>query len=164
MTHEPAPARRAPGLAGLIQVITLAAASTAFMALRILEKGMAWTDRTTTLLIATAIGGACGALAMRAASGLQRLLPARFRLPGWLLASLAFPLGLLLGMGIAFDVDLLVPRVEVPHLSIGQMYRVLSSVVQSFGLFLISVPVYLLPWPLPAMLALAIWIERRFSR
>lgn len=151
-----------PGRLGTLgDIALLASASGCCVALRVVERAEFWHDRTITLVAIAAIGGAGGMGLARI--GLRWALGDAGPIRRALFASGFFTFGLIFAMGIAFVVQTL--GIAGHHeASPGRvLVSIAYSAPQTFGLFLISVPGYLLPWPLPVLTALAAWRTRRLA-
>ncbi|MFN3481569.1 MAG: hypothetical protein ACK4YX_00955 [Rhabdaerophilum calidifontis] len=149
----------AAGLAGsrCAGLLLLPLAAGAAMALRILERGETWNDRTHALIAIAMIGGLGGALAALALEYPLR----RTRLRRAIAALLGFPAGFVPAMGLAFVAEILFISGHFEAVAEHGLRMMLFSAAQSFGLFLISAPAYLLPWPLPALTGLALALRSR---
>jgi hypothetical protein len=128
----------------------------ALFALRIIERDELWLDRTYWLTGLAGFGGLGGGLLVLMLSGIGR--KARHRAPRLLLTGLVFATGfmaamlagyLVYGIGISGQFEAAPDR----------YYRSAAfASMQTSLLFLVSVPPYLLPWPLPLLAGCAAWL------
>lgn len=133
--------------------LVMALATAALVILRIMERAELWNARTAALVAIMALGAFAGGLSVRlflaglaAPRGHRFLAPALF-VPAFLSAA-----------SVAFVIlTLVIDGHFEPHPD-----RYLRSVfwtsVQTAALFLYSCASYLLPWPLPALAALATFL------
>lgn len=127
----------------------------ALVALQIFLRGEVWHERTYLIVALCAFGALAGAGVTRLASRrLARLQPRILQKAGVIaLFSGVF----LLVMGCAYVYLTLVATGEFEPDRGHRTMAWLSSSIQVFGLFLISVPTYLLPIPLPVLMLAAYW-------
>jgi len=124
------------------------------MALRILQRGEIWLDRTYWLVAIAALGGFGGAL-MLAGTIHRPFLLRRGKFTGAALAAFIFACAFMSVMMLGYAGEYLLfsgqfePNPERP------VRGAIFGFVQTCILFLISAPTYLLPWPLPVLSALA---------
>lgn len=131
----------------------------AVMALRLLERGEAWLDRAWWLVGLAGLGGFCGGLLVWLG---QSRLP-RFRRTFWRLMAVGtlFAIGFMLGMMTGFVIYTLVLDGQF-EAAPERYYRAFAfSAMQTAALFLISIPTYLLPWPLPLLTGTATYLLAR---
>lgn len=126
----------------------------AVMALRIAQRGELWLDRTYWLVGLTAASGLAGAVALVLLQ--RRLLP--LRRPAMRLAAgaLLFTTFLMLAMMAGFIIYTLGISGQFEAMPDRYYRAVAFATLQTGVLFLISIPPYLLPWPLPGLAAAAV--------
>ena len=131
--------------------ILSAGMAAAFVALRIMQLGELWLDRTYWLVTIAAFGAAVGVIGTMIALQLPPMRKAT-RKPGWLiLLGVTFMAAFMAGMMAGFCLEFLLisgqfePNPERP------IRGTIVAVTQTGALFLISSPTYLLPWPLPLL-------------
>jgi hypothetical protein len=149
--QPPARGRRAASA-----LVGLALLAMAVMALRLVERGEAWLDRAWWLVGLAGLGGFCGGLVVLIG---QPLMP-RFRRTVWRLVAVGmlFTMGLMLAMMTGFIAYTLVIDGQF-EAAPERYYRAFAfSAMQTAALFLISIPTYLLPWPLPLLTGTATYL------
>lgn len=131
-----------------IAVLSAGMAS-AFIALRIMQLGELWLDRTYWLVALAACGAACGIFGIRIVL-LLPLMGRASRKPGWLvLTGLFFMIAFMAGMMAGFCLEFLLVSGQFEPNPERPIRGTIFALGQTGVLFLISSPTYLLPWPLP---------------
>lgn len=149
--QPPAAGRRAASVFVGLPVLAMG-----IMALRLAERGEAWLDRAWWLVGLAGLGGLCGGLMVLIG---QPRLP-RFRRTFWRLMAVGmlFAIGFMLAMMTGFVAYTLVFDGQF-EAAPERYYRAFAfSAMQTAALFLISIPTYLLPWPLPLLTGTATYL------
>lgn len=137
-------------------LLVLPVLATALFALRIVERGEIWLDRTYWLTGLAGLGGLGGGLLVLLLAGLLDRI--RRTAPRILVTGLVFCAGFIAAMLAGY----LVYVIAISGQFEGRPDRYLRSVafasMQTSLLFLVSVPPYLLPWPLPLLAGCAAWL------
>lgn len=139
-----------------VLVLLFALLGSLVVALRIVQREEIWIDRTWWLVAIAAFGGFFGATGTRAILASRDWRLARYapKLTSAALFACLFMGGMMLGYVIQYLViaDQFEPNPE------RLLRSAFFSTLQVAALFLISSPTYLLPWPLPALMAAAAWL------
>lgn len=123
------------------------------IALRIFERDEIWHERTYWIIGIATVGGLVGAIAGRFAG---MILPsARIRRYPRLAAATVFGLFFVGGMALGFTANILIFEGQFEPNPDRLIRAWIMSSLQVIFLFLASCPAYLLPWPLPVMMAAA---------
>ncbi|MCZ8377135.1 MAG: hypothetical protein O9342_17320 [Beijerinckiaceae bacterium] len=147
----------APPAARRVQAaLVLPLLATAVFALRIVERGEIWLDRTYWLTGLAGLGGLGGGLLVLLLAGpLGRIRRTARRI---VTTGLVFCAGFMIAMLAGY----LVYAIAISGQFEGRPDRYFRSVafasMQTSLLFLVSVPPYLLPWPLPLLAGCAAWL------
>ena len=141
---------------GLPSALLFGGMAAAILALRIVQRGELWLDRTAWLVGLAALGGAAAAALTRLALRFLpwRALNARPRL----LAALAFPAFFMATMLVAYVAHSLLIGNPLEPKDGRPLWAYIWIPAQISALFLISSPTYLLPWPLPVLTLVAAWL------
>lgn len=140
----------------LPSTLLFGALAAAILALRIVQRGELWLDRTAWLVGLAALGGAAAAALTRLA---LRLLPWRgLSARPRLLAALAFPAFFMATMLVAYVAHSLLIGNPLEPKDGRPIWAYVWIPAQISALFLISSPTYLLPWPLPVLSLAAAWL------
>lgn len=121
----------------------------ALVALRIMQLGELWLDRTYWLVALAAFGAFCGVVGTIIALRFSPMRKAT-RKPGWLLLlGFVFMAMFMAGMMAGFCLEYLLVSGQFEPNPERPIRGTLFAFAQTGVLFLISSPTYLLPWPLP---------------
>lgn len=140
-------------LNALVAIGLVTAASGLAMALRIVERGELWHERTYWIVGIATVGGLVGAIAGRLA-GVVLPWPIFRRFPR-LAAALTFGLFFVGGMALGYTANILIFEGQFEPNPDRLIRAWVMSSLETIFLFLASCPAYLLPWPLPMMTAIA---------
>ncbi|MCZ8188037.1 MAG: hypothetical protein O9308_16810 [Beijerinckiaceae bacterium] len=152
MTEPPLP----PATRWVRAAFVLPLLAMALFALRIVERGEIWLDRTYWLTGLAGLGGLGGGLLVLLFSWVDR--KARRPALRLLLTGLVFAAGFITAMLAGY----LVYGIGISgqfEASPERYFRAMAfTSMQTSLLFLVSVPPYLLPWPLPLLAGCAAWL------
>lgn len=151
MNNVAVPVRRSDGLPLWSVTILSAAMAILLVALRIMQLGELWLDRTYWLLVIAALGAVCGIPGTMIALRFP-LLRRATRSGGWLMSlALVFVSVFMAGMMAGFCLEYLLVSGQFEPNPERPIRGTIFALGQTGVLFLISSPTYLLPWPLPAL-------------
>lgn len=148
--------RRGPVLVPLFALL-----AGALLALRIVDRGEIWLDRTYWLVAHAAFGGLAGAAVTRIAQG---WMPLFLRRHPRLVAAALFAGGFMAAMMAAYVIHYILLTGQIEARADRPFYAWFWISAEVGALFLISCPAYLLPWPLPALMLAAGWLLPRENR
>lgn len=151
MSDNAIPERETRGLPLWAIAALSAGMASAFVALRIMQLGELWLDRTYWLTAIAAFGAICGVLGTAIALRFRPMRRAT-RSPGWLiLIGLFLMIAFMIGMMTGFCLEFLLVSGQFEPNPERPIRGTIFAIGQTGVLFLISSPTYLLPWPLPAL-------------
>ena len=128
----------------------------ALIALRIMERGEIWLDRTYWLVSHAALGGLAGAAFVRLA--LRWITWSFVRKHPRAIAAMLFAAGFMAAMMAAYVIHYILLTGQIEAREDRPFYAWFWISAEVGALFLISCPAYLLPWPLPVMMLAAGWL------
>lgn len=140
----------------LAVILLLGLIAAALVALRIVDRGEIWLDRTWWLVSHAAFAGLAGAAFTRLAQRWITWSPVR-KHPR-VFAALTFAVGFMTAMMVAYVIHYILITGQIEARADRPIYAWFWISAEVGALFLISSPAYLLPWPLPAMMLAAGWI------
>lgn len=149
----PSPPRGRGNLA-VIPLLGLIAAT--LVALRIVDRGEIWLDRTWWLVSHAGFAGLAGAAFTRLAQRWITWSPVR-KHPR-VFAALTFAACFMAAMMAAYVIHYILITGQIEAREDRPFYAWFWISAEVGALFLISSPAYLLPWPLPAMMLAAGWL------
>ena len=149
-------------LGTLVVIPLLGLIAAALIALRIMERGEIWLDRTYWLVSHAALGGLAGAALVKLA---QRWITWSFvRKNPRIIAAMLFAAGFMAAMMAAYVIHYILLTGQIEAREDRPFYAWFWISAEVGALFLISCPAYLLPWPLPVMMLAAGWLLPAESR
>lgn len=152
-SDAPSPSRRRRSL---VVIPLLGLIATALVALRIVDRGEIWLDRTYWLVGLAGVGGIAAAALARLA--LRWIAWSFVRKRPRLAAALLFAAGFMAVMMTAYVIHYILLTGQIEARADRPFYAWFWISAEIGALFLISSPAYLLPWPLPAMMLAAGWL------